>query len=127
VIVIDASAGVLGLLNDGDARRRLASDSVAAPHLADPELAHALRAQLIRGEVTEDQAHQALSVWVRLGIRRFAMVGLLGRVWELRENVTAYDACYVALAEALDVPLVTADARLGLAAGPRCPITVIRS
>jgi predicted nucleic acid-binding protein len=55
------------------------------------------------------------------------MVGLLGRVWELRENVTAYDACYIALAEALDVPLVTADARLGLAAGPRCQITVIRS
>jgi predicted nucleic acid-binding protein len=54
------------------------------------------------------------------------VVGLLGRIWELRDNVTAYDATYVALAEALDCSLVTADARLARASGPLCPITVLR-
>ena len=62
-----------------------------------------------------------------MGVIRFAAVGLLGRVWGLRENVSAYDGTYVALAESLDCPLVTADARLGRAPGPRCPITVLRS
>jgi predicted nucleic acid-binding protein len=64
---------------------------------------------------------------MRLGIRRFAAVGLLGRAWELRENMTAYDATYVALAEAIGGELVTADRWLAAAPGPVCPIVVIHS
>lgn len=126
MIVLDASAAVLGLLNDGDARRSLATESVAVPHLADSEVAQALRAQLLRGDVGADDAGTALAHWARLGLRRFAAVGLLSRIWELRDNLTAYDATYVALAEALACDLVTADARLARAPGPTCPITVVR-
>ena len=61
-----------------------------------------------------------------MGVRRFATHPLLSRVWELKDNVTAYDATYVALAEALGCDLVTADARLGRAPGPTCAITIIR-
>lgn len=126
MIVLDASAAVLALLSDGDARRSLARETVAVPHLADTEIAHALRAQVLRGQVSPDDAGAALAGWARLGLRRFAVVGLLARIWELRDNVTAYDATYVALAEALRCELVTADARLAQAPGPTCPITVVK-
>ena len=126
MIVLDASAAVLGLLNDGDARRLMAGDTMAVPHLADSEVAHTLRSGVLRGQVGAGEARTALDRWSRLGLRRFAVVGLLGRIWELRDNVTAYDATYVALAEALDCSLVTADARLARASGPLCPITVLR-
>ena len=69
----------------------------------------------------------ALDVWMKLGVRRFAAAGLLRRIWGLRDNLSGYDATYVALAEALGVPLATADGRLGIAPGPDCPITVVRS
>lgn len=126
MIVIDASAAVLALLNDGDARRALANETVVIPHLADSEIAHALRAQVLHRRVGADLAQAALARWARLGVRRFAVVGLLARIWELRENVTAYDATYVALAETLGCELVTADARLAQAPGPTCAITVVR-
>lgn len=126
MIVLDASAAILALLNDGDARRSLATEAVAVPHLADSEVAHALRAQVLRGAVGADEAAAALAAWARLGVRRLGVVGLLSRVWELRDNVTAYDATYVALAERLACELVTADARLAQAPGPTCPITVVR-
>jgi predicted nucleic acid-binding protein len=126
VIVLDASAAVLGLLNEGDARRLLARETIAVPHLVDAEVAHALRGQARRGRLAADDARSALTGWARLGVRRFGVVGLLPRVWELRENVSAYDATYVALAEAMDCQLVTADGRLARAAGPRCAITVVR-
>jgi predicted nucleic acid-binding protein len=127
VIVFDASAAVLGLLNDGDARRTLASESVAVPHLADSEVANSLRGQVVRGTASEPEARAALAAWMRLGVHRFAAVGLLGRAWELRENMTAYDATYVALAEAIGSELVTADRRLAAAPGPVCRIVIIRS
>jgi predicted nucleic acid-binding protein len=127
VIVLDASAAVLGLLNDGDARRTLALESVAVPHLADSEVANSLRVQVLRRTAGEAEARAALAAWMRLGIRRFAAVGLLGRAWELRENMTAYDATYVALAEAIGGELVTADRWLAAAPGPVCPIVVIHS
>lgn len=125
--MLDASAVVLGLTSDGDARRRLAADAVACPHLVDAEVAHALRSQLQRGVVPAAVAQRLLHVWQRLGIQRLPQHGLLGRVWELRDNLSAYDACYVALAEALEVDLVTADARLAGAPGPRCTVVVVRS
>lgn len=126
MIVLDASAAVLGLLNDGDARRSLAREAIAVPHVADAEVAHALRAQALRGRVGPEAAGTALDRWARLGLRRFAIVGLLPRIWELRANLSAYDAAYVALAEALACELVTADARLAGAPGPTCPVTVVR-
>ena len=126
MIVLDASAAVLALLNDGDARHSLATEDVAVPHLADSEIAHALRAQVLRSRVDADDAWTALGRWERLGMRRFAAVGLLGRIWDLRDNLTAYDATHVALAEALACDLLTADARLAQAPGPTCPITVVR-
>ncbi|MGH8924919.1 MAG: type II toxin-antitoxin system VapC family toxin [Acidimicrobiia bacterium] len=126
MIVIDASAALLALLKAGDARANLELESVAVPHLADSEVAHALRSQVLRGTVPEPQAAAALATWARLSVRRFPASGLLARIWELRQNLSGYDATYVALAEALDTPLLTADARLGTAPGPRCPITVVR-
>jgi len=126
VIVLDASAAVLGLLNAGDARRSLATETVAVPHLADSEVVNAVRSQVLRGQIGADDASAALARWARLGVRRFAAVGLLARMWELRDNLTGYDATYVALAEALECELVTADARLARAPGPRCTITVVR-
>lgn len=126
MIVLDASAAVLALLNDGDARRSLATETVAVPHLADSEVVHAVRALRLRGEVGADDAGVALARWARLGLRRFAAVGHIPRIWELRDNLTAYDATYVALAEALACRLVTADARLAQAPGPTCAITVVR-
>lgn len=126
MIVLDASAAVLALLNDGSARRLLASTDVAVPHLADVEVAHALRGQVRRGGIVAGDAERALGVWTRLGVRRFPVSGLLTRIWALRENLSAYDASYVALAEALRCELVTADGRLGHAPGPTCDITVVR-
>jgi len=127
VIVVDASAAVLGLLNDGDARKHLAAEPFACPHLADSEILNALRAQVRLGEVENDDAERAFGAWARLGVYRVPIVGMLDRIWALRDNLTAYDATYVAVAEALDGPLVTADARLARAPGPACPITVVRT
>lgn len=125
MIVIDASAAVLGLLNNGETRAMVQGGPVACPHLADSEVTHALRAQVIRGDLDPVDAWRAIDTWSRLGIERFSVQGLLRRIWELRDNVSAYDATYIALAEALEVPLVTADGRLARAPGPRCPITVV--
>jgi predicted nucleic acid-binding protein len=125
VIVLDASAAVSALLNDGQARRLLADESVHAPHLVDAEVASVLRRQVAAGRVASGEARRALDVWRRLGLIRYAASPLLERVWELRAAVTAYDAMYVALAENLDCALVTADTRLAGANGPRCAITVV--
>lgn len=125
MIVIDASAAILGLLNDGEARAMLREGPVACPHLADSEVAHALRSQVLRGDLDVLDAGRAIDTWGRLGIERIGVQGLLPRIWELRDNVSAYDATYVAVAEALEAPLVTADGRLAWAPGTRCTITVV--
>lgn len=126
MIVFDASAAVLGLMNDGEARAMLAAEPVICPHLADSEVVHALRGQVLRGDLDVGVAERMIGVWQRLGLERVGVSGLLGRVWELRENLSAHDATYVALAEALESPLVTADGRLARAPGPQCTITVVR-
>jgi predicted nucleic acid-binding protein len=126
VIVVDASAAVLGLLADGEARRWLRAEPLAAPHLVDAEVLHTLNRQTRRGVIDTGGAERAWRTWRQLGLRRFPVVGMLDRMWELRHNVTSYDAGYIALAEELDCPLVTADARLANASGPRCTFTVVR-
>jgi predicted nucleic acid-binding protein len=125
VIVVDASAALSGLLNDGPARRSLATDQLHAPHLIDSEVASGLRRRVAARQVTADNGWAALDTWRRLGLTRYAGYPLLERVWQLRDNLSAYDAGYVALAESLGCPLVTADVRLSQAPGIRCPITVI--
>ncbi|MBX7435228.1 PIN domain-containing protein [Mycobacterium sp. Y57] len=125
MIVIDASAAVSALLNDGQARRLIADESVHAPHLVDAEVVSVLRRHLAAGLLAAGQARRALDVWRRLGLIRYAAPPLLERVWELRSAVSAYDAMYVALAESLDCALVTADSRLSGVNGPRCAITVV--
>lgn len=125
MIVLDVSAAVSALLNDGPARRLLAAESIHVPHLVDVEVVSVLRRHAAAGLFGTEDARQALDVWRRLGLIRYAAAPLLERVWELRAAVTSYDAMYVALAENLDCALVTADARLSGANGPRCTITVV--
>jgi predicted nucleic acid-binding protein len=125
VIVLDASAALAGLLNAGAARESLASEQLHAPHLVDSEVASGLRRQVASRRIALADGSTALDAWRRLGLTRYATHGLLERIWDLRENLSAYDAGYVALAEALDCSLVTADARISRAPGIRCPITVV--
>lgn len=125
MIVVDASAALTALLNDGPARRLLGEERLHTPHLADSEVANGLRRRVLADQLSAADAWVALDTWRRLAVTRFAVHTLLDRVWQLRENVSAYDASYVALAENLDCALVTADARLSRAAGIRCPITVV--
>ncbi|WP_369253381.1 type II toxin-antitoxin system VapC family toxin [Geodermatophilus amargosae] len=125
MIVADASAVVSALLNAGAARDLLAHERIQVPHLVDVEVAGALRRTVSAGTVTADEGWAALDTWRRLGVTRHPVPGLLDRVWQLRENLTAYDATYVALAEALDCPVVTADGRLARSPGIRCAVTVV--
>lgn len=127
MIVVDASVMVSALLNDGGARQTLGNSRLAAPHLVDAEVLQSLRKLLSRGAITAGDAELAIERWSRLGIERFPLPGLIPRIWALRENVSAYDASYVALAETLDCPLLTTDARLAAAPGSSCPITVLSS
>lgn len=113
------------LLHDGPARRLLAYERVHVPHLIDIEVASALRRSAARGALTPDQAWAALDTWRRLAVTRYPVTALLDRVWELRTNVSAYDASYVALAEQLGCALVTADARPARAPGVLCTLTVV--
>ena len=125
VIVLDASAAVAALLNEGEARRIVAMESVHVPHLIDAEVANGLRRQARSGSVAPAAAWAALDAWRRAGVRRYPIPGLLERMWDLRADVTSYDACYVALAEGLQCALVTADAQLARATGARCTVTVV--
>jgi len=125
VIVLDASAGIAALLRAGTARATMAVESLHAPHLIDAEVANVLRRKVLAGEIASDAGWASLDAWRHLGLRRYPLLGGLQRVWELRGTVCAYDACYVALAEMLDCPLITADARLARAPRIRCAVTVV--
>ena len=126
MIVVDASAAALALLDKGDARLHLSTDRLAAPHLVDAEVLQTMRNLVVQGSLTNSAAERSVQRWTRLEVQRFPIVWLSARVWALRHNVSAYDACYIALAEALDCPLLTADARLAIAPGPECSIIVLR-
>ncbi len=125
MIVVDASAALSALFNDGPARRGLADEQLHAPHLIDSEVANGIRRRVDARQLTSDDGWTTLDHWRRLAVTRYAVVSLLDRVWELRDNLSAYDAGYVALAEALRCSLLTADARLSRAPGIRCSITVV--
>lgn len=125
MIVLDASAALSALLNSGPAREALASEQLHAPHLVDSEVASGLRRQVASGRITVDAGWNALDTWRRLGLTRYPTHGLLERIWALRDNLSAYDAGYVALAESLECSLVTADARISRTPGIRCTTTVV--
>ncbi|MGA2471325.1 MAG: type II toxin-antitoxin system VapC family toxin [Solirubrobacteraceae bacterium] len=125
MIVVDASAALSALLNAGPARRSLADEQLHAPHLIDSEVANGLRRRVAAAQLSVADGWSALNVWRSLGMTRYATFSLLDRVWELRENLSAYDASYVALAELLGCNLLTADARLSRAPGIRCAVTVL--
>jgi predicted nucleic acid-binding protein len=125
VLVADASAVVAALLN-ARARSALADDvQVHAPHLMDSEVASAIRGRVSRGKLSSRAGWDLLERYRRLGITRHSTFPMFERIWELRNNLSAYDAAYVALAEILDCPLLTGDARISRAAGLRCPVTVL--
>ena len=108
-------------------RARILADRGAwwAPHLIDAEVGHVLRRAVVRRELGPEAAQGALFDLARFPLRRAAHVGLLDRAWALRENVSFYDALYVALAERLDEPLLTLDARLASAHGVLAEVVVI--
>lgn len=129
VIVADASVLVVALVDDtayGDrARHRLRGEELAAPELVYLEVTSALRRLVSRGHASPRRAALALDDLLDLPVRSARHTHLLPRVWELRTNLTVYDAAYVALAEALDAPLFTADRRLTRATGPRCTFELL--
>jgi predicted nucleic acid-binding protein len=125
VVVLDATVVVEGLVRAGPSRMLLSTERFHVPYLADCELLSALTRMTRKGELEPSVTDQALSMWPRLGVRRHPVTGLLDRMWELRENVTAYDSSYVALAEWLEIPLVTRDKRLSRAPGIRCEVRLI--
>ncbi len=96
-----------------------------APHLVDAEVGHALRRTVLAGELSADDARAALDDLADLPIRRAGHRGILGRAWELRSNLTFYDGLYVALAERVDLPLLTLDARLASAPGIRARVETL--
>ena len=129
MLVVDASVLATALGDDGadgdTARGRLRGQDMAAPELIDLEVASVLRRQLSAGRLDARRARLALDDLLELPIRRAPHRPLLRRCWELRDNLSVHDAAYVALAEALDVPLVTADARLAKAARVACAVEVL--
>ena len=99
--------------------------TLGAPHLLDVEVAQVIRRYAAKGQIEDHRGREALADLAIFPIRRYAHDLLLPRIWELRHNLTAYDAAYVALAEALDAPLLTRDKRLTTAAGHRARIEVV--
>jgi predicted nucleic acid-binding protein len=131
MIVLDASALLEVLLRTPaaksvEARIFKSEETLHAPHLLDLEVAQVLRRYVIGGAIEETRAREALTDFQDLPLERYAHTFLLPRVWELRRNLTAYDAVYVALAEILETPLVTRDARLAKASGHRARIELVR-
>ena len=131
MIVVDASvlANVIG--DDGADGRRARGEirevgPVAAPDLVDVETVAVLRKRWLAGTISDRRFSAAVSDLEQLGISRYPTLPLMRRAFELRANVTAYDASYVALAELLRCELLTGDRRLASAPGPSCTIRLLR-
>ena len=129
MIVVDASVVVTGLADDGPdgdrVRSRLRGEQLVAPHLIDLEVVSAWRRLVAAGDIDERRATLALEDLRALRLERSPHGPLLDRCWELRHNLTVYDAAYVALAELMDADLLTGDRRLADAPGIRCDVEVL--
>jgi predicted nucleic acid-binding protein len=130
VIVLDASA-VLELLLDSKKGQRVrarisAEATLHAPHVLDLEVAQALRRFERTGDLGPERARGALQDLSEMPIERYPHDPLLPRIWALRRNATAYDAAYLALAEALEAPLLTSDGRLGSVPGHTVRVEVLK-
>jgi predicted nucleic acid-binding protein len=130
VIVVDASALLEFLLQTSigvrvEERIFRDADELHAPHLVDVEVVQGLRRLVRMGEVSSGRADEAIVDLADLDLHRHPHVDLLGRAWKLRDNVSAYDAMYVALAEALEATVVTCDRPLAKAPGRGTRIEVI--
>lgn len=115
MIVVDASAMVEALIAAAPASELfslVATQTLAAPHLLDIEVLSALRGLERRRSLDPQEAKDAQETYFALTIHRYEIAPLAERIWSLRHNVSAYDATYIALAEAIDAPLLTCDARL---------------
>lgn len=131
MIVVDASVLANALADDdadGDAARDelRAADRVTAPDLVDVETVSVLRKRWLSRTLTDQRFEAAVAHLRQLQFERVPTLRMMRRAFELRANVSAYDACYVALAEVLECELVTADGRLARAPGPRCAIRILR-
>jgi len=131
LIVVDASVLANALGDDGvdgrAARGRLAGDDLAAPDLVDVETVAVLRKRWLSGGLSDRRFAAAINDLEDLELSRYPTLGLMRRAFELRANVTAYDATYIALAEHLRCKLLTADQRLAAAPGVRCDVELLRS
>ena len=103
----------------------MAREQLHAPQLLDFEVAAGLRRSVSAQHLEAGAGWSALYVLRRLGIKRYPVFPLLARVWELQEDLSVYDASYIALAELLGCSVLTADSRLSAAPGIRCPVTVV--
>ena len=128
-MIVDASIVASALGDDGSdggrARRRLAGERLVAPELIDLQVGSVWRRAARAGRLDGKRAGQALADLAALPLARARHQPLMSRIWELRDNHTPYDAAYVALAEALEALLLTADRRLAQAPGTRCEIELI--
>lgn len=129
-LVVDASTVVAALVDSGAgghwAEELLATESLVAPHLLPAEVASVLHRAALGGDISHDVASLAHGDLIDLRVELVPYDPFAERVWELRSNITAYDAWYVAVAEAFAVPLATLDARLVRATGPRCEFSTHR-
>jgi predicted nucleic acid-binding protein len=131
LIIVDASVIAPALADDNvdgeRARSRLRGEQLMAPEVFDLEVVSVIRMAFLGGTLNRRRARLALADLVDLDLERVSHRPMLTRIWELCQNLTPYDAAYVALAEIIDATLVTADRRLSLAPGPRCTIEYLGS
>ena len=130
MVIVDASVILELLLSTSSSveiQKRLFNqkETLHAPHLLDLEVAQVLRRYVVSREMTPERAREALSDFLDIPIRRYPHDLLLDRIWELRSNMTAYDAAYVVLAELLEAPLITRDKKLSTAAEHHAQIELI--
>ena len=128
MIVVDACVLATALADDVggvQARSQLVDPEIFAPELIDLEVTSYVRQAVRTHRLGSQRALQALADLALMPIERISHTSFLSRIWDLRDNLTPYDASYVALAETLDAPLVTGDSRLARAPGIRCEVVVL--